>query len=187
LPNRQVRIGDPSSGRPVAVGETGEIVVRTPSAMAEYLNRPEQTAQAIDEAGWLHTGDLGSLDTAGRLRFRGRLEEMIVRGGENIYADEVENAISSHPDVGLAAVVGLPDARWGDIVAAAVVPVPGAVLSADQLAAHVKAELAPFKRPVRWHITDQLPMTASGKVQKFRIVEDLSADIAEDIAQGRAR
>lgn len=187
LPNRQVRIVDPSSGLPVSVGKTGEIVVRTPSAMAEYLNRPEQTAQAIDDDGWLHTGDLGSLDPAGRLHFRGRLKEMIVRGGENIYAVEVENAILSHPDVGQVAVVGLPHARWGEIVAAAVVPVPGTVLSADRLAAHVKAVLAPFKRPVRWQIADQLPMTASGKVQKFRIVEAMAADMVGDIGEGEAR
>ncbi|WP_328354990.1 acyl--CoA ligase [Mycobacterium sp. NBC_00419] len=174
LPNRQVRIVDPVSGDPLAVGETGEIVVRTPTAMCEYLNRPDQTAQTIDADGWLHTGDLGCLDATGLLRFRGRLKEMIVRGGENVYAVEVENAIASHPDVDLVAVVGLPDERFGEIVAAAVIPVPGSSLSAEQLTRHVEGTLAPFKRPVRWHITDQLPMTASGKVQKFRIVEAMA-------------
>lgn len=175
LPHRELRIVDPDAGRAVAVGTVGEVWVRTPIRMTEYLNRPEQTAQTVDSNGWLHTGDLGSLDDQGRLHFHGRLKDMIVRGGENIYAFEVENAITAHPAVQQCAVVGIPDEHWGETVAAMVIPVAGATLTVRDLDDHVAGMLARFKRPVRWLIGDTLPMTASGKPQKFRIVEQLRA------------
>jgi fatty-acyl-CoA synthase len=173
LPLREIRIADAVTGGVAATGQVGEICVRTPVRMERYLNRPDATTATIDEDGWLHTGDLGSLDDDGLLSFHGRLRDMIVRGGENVYALEVENAIESHPDVAQAVVVGLPDARWGETVAAAVVPRAGAELSEGDLTAVVAQRLAHYKRPTRWTIVEDLPMTASGKPQKFKIVETL--------------
>ena len=175
LPHRELRIVSPTTGDNADLGQVGEICVRTAVRMDRYLNRPEATSAAIDKDGWLHTGDLGSLDCEGLLRFHGRLRDMIVRGGENIYAREVENAIEAHPDVAQAVVVGLPDARWGESVAAAVVPRAGADLREEDLTAVVAQRLAHYKRPTRWHIVDDLPMTSSGKPQKFKIIEALMA------------
>src|SRR5206468_3683513 len=122
LAHRELRIVDAATGSVAGTGQVGEICVRTAVRMERYLNRPDETSATIDEDGWLHTGDLGSLDADGLLSFRGRLRDMIVRGGENVYALEVENAIEAHPDVVQAVVVGVPDGRWGETVAAAVVP-----------------------------------------------------------------
>lgn len=171
LPHREVRIADPAGEQPVPVGDVGEICVRTPIRMERYLNLPDATAAAIDDDGWLHTGDLGALDADGMLYFHGRLREMIVRGGENIYAREIEQAIESHPGVAQVAVVGLPDPEWGETVAAAVVARANETVTADDLSAWVASRLARYKWPTRWHFADEFPLTASGKPQKFRIVE----------------
>ena len=176
LPHREIRIVDASTSTELGAGEVGEIWVRTRVRMDEYLNRPEATSATLDAQGWVHTGDLGLLDADGLLHFAGRLKEMIVRGGENIYAREVEIAIESHPDVSQVAVVGLPDERWGEIVAAAVIPQPDTAVTTEDLQSHITERLAPFKRPTRWHFVDSLPLTASGKPQKFKIVESLIAD-----------
>lgn len=173
LAHREIRIVDVASGAELSVGEVGEILVRTQVRMDRYLNRPEDTSATLDAQGWLHTGDLGSLDDEGLLHFHGRLKEMIVRGGENIYVREVEIAIESHPDVSQVAVVGLPDERWGEIVAAVVIVRADTAVDAKDLQSHIAERLAPFKRPTRWHFVDSLPMTASGKPQKFKIVESL--------------
>lgn len=175
LPMREVRICDPATGAELGLGRVGEIQVRTRIRMDRYLNRPEETAATIDAEGWLRTGDLGSMDQDGLLHFHGRLKEIILRGGENVYAREVELAIESHPGVAEVAVVGLPDDVWGEIVAAVVVPT-SADTNLAELEAHVVDRLAPFKRPVRWHFVDALPLTASGKPQKFKVVESLLSD-----------
>lgn len=185
LPHRELRIIDSSTGEPLPLGEIGEICVRTPVRMDGYLHRPDATSTTIDGDGWLHTGDLGSLDDDGLLRFHGRLRDMIIRGGENVYAKEVEDAIESHPDVARVAVVGLPDGGWGEIVAAAVVPRASACLALDELNTWVSQHLAAFKRPKVWHIVAELPTTASGKPQKFKIVEALEAIRASEA--GRAQ
>lgn len=171
LPHREIQILGVATRSPADVGQIGEICVRTPVRMVGYLNLPDATSKAIDDEGWLHTGDLGALDIEGRLYFHGRLREMIVRGGENIYAREVEEVIESHPRVAEVAVVGLPDSDWGEIVAAAVVPRTGATVSTDELSAWVERHLARYKRPTSWRFVDELPMTASGKPKKFAIVE----------------
>jgi fatty-acyl-CoA synthase len=174
LPHRELRITDPSTGEPAQLRQIGEICVRTPIRMDGYLHRLDATSDVIDGDGWLHTGDLGSLDADGLLRFHGRLRDMIIRGGENVYAKEIEDAIESHPGVAQAAVVGLPDDHWGEIVAATVVKRAGVRLGPDDLSAWVSHRLAPFKRPEVWHITEELPVTASGKIQKFKIVAALN-------------
>ena len=176
LPMRELCIVDTATATILPIGQVGEIWVRTPIKMDQYLHRPEATVQTIDEDGWLHTGDLGAIDADGLLYFHGRLREIIVRGGENVYPREVEAAIESHPGVSQVAVVGLPDTEWGEIVAAAIVPQPGARLEPEELSAWVTARLARFKQPSRWHFIDEFPMTASGKPQKFKIVEMLTGD-----------
>jgi fatty-acyl-CoA synthase len=185
LAHREIRIADVVSGAELGVDEVGEMWVRTAVRMDGYLNRPEETSATLDARGWLHTGDLGSLDVDGLLHFRGRLTEMVVRGGENIYEREVEIAIESHPGVSQVAVVGLPDERWGEIVAAAVVVRPDAAVDVAGLESHIAERLALFKWPTRWDFMDALPMTASGKPQKFKIVESLAVNTSSTTPQAR--
>jgi fatty-acyl-CoA synthase len=145
--------------------------------MRGYLNAPEETAAAIDVDGWLHTGDLGSMDERGYLRIAGRLKEMIIRGGENIYPAEIEEVLVAHPAVADASVIGLPDDYYGEVVGAAIrladAADAGRDLSAD-LADYCAARLAAEKVPVRWLLTDVFPMTASGKIRKDALRELLS-------------
>jgi fatty-acyl-CoA synthase len=187
LAHGEIRIVDVASGAELGVDEVGEIWVRTQARMDGYLNRPEETSATLDAQGWVHTGDLGSLDVDGLLHLRGRFKEMIVRGGENIYAREVEIAIESHPDVSQVAVVGLPDERWGEIVAAAVVVRADAAVDVAGLKSHIAERLAPFKWPTRWDFVDALPMTASGKPQKFKIVGSLVANTKTNSTTPQAR
>lgn len=168
LPHREVQIQS-LEGTEVPAGVVGEICVRTSIRMDEYLGRPEATRATIDAQHWLHTGDLGSLDANGLVRFHGRVKEVVMRGGENVYAREVENAIASLTGVSQAAVIGVPDEKWGEVVAAVVTVANGSNIDEDRLREHVESTLAYFKRPERWLIVDSLPMTASGKLQKFKL------------------
>ncbi|MGI5132333.1 class I adenylate-forming enzyme family protein [Pseudonocardia sp. CA-107938] len=160
-----VRIVDPS-GTDVAVGETGEVVVSTAgTCMVGYHHRPDATAEAMRD-GWLHTGDLAVRGTDGYFTVVDRIDDVIISGGENIYPREVEEALHSHPAVAEASVFGVPDEVYGAAVAAAVVLVPGAEATAEELGAHVAGRIARYKRPTRWQLVDQLPRNASGKVLK---------------------
>lgn len=147
------------------------------------LGDPEATAGAIDSDGWLHTGDLGSLDERGYLRIRGRLREMIIRGGENIYPAEIESVLLSHSGVADAAVVGTPDEFWGEEVAAAICPAGPVPPTAAELSDLCRSRLADYKVPVRWLFTDSLPRTATGKVRK----DLLQAQIASAVREATAR
>jgi len=135
--------------------------------MAGYFELPEATATAIDADGWLHTGYLGSMDAQGNLRIEGRLKEMIIRGGENIFPREIEAVIASHPAVAAVAVVGLPDPLFGEQVAACVQLSQSGLVDAAELRALCEQNLAPFKLPVRWEFVDEMPRTPLGKIQKF--------------------
>jgi acyl-CoA synthetase (AMP-forming)/AMP-acid ligase II len=139
--------------------------------MAGYFELPGATAETIDRDGWLHTGDLGSMDERGYLSIRGRLKEMIIRGGENIFPAEVEQVLAAHPAVAEAAVVGVPDDTWGEVVAAFVRLRPDATATADELRAFARSRLASFKSPQRVIFVDMFPLTASGKVKKFALLE----------------
>jgi long-chain acyl-CoA synthetase len=164
LPGQQVAvIGD--YGRKLPAGEIGEVVIAGPVVMAGYLGRPEETARTIVD-GWLRTGDLGRFDDDGYLQIVDRIKDMIIRGGENLYPKEIENAFYSHEDVREAAVVGAPDPVLGEIPVAFVSLGPGATADADVLAAHVSAQLASFKRPARITILDDLPKNPVGKIDK---------------------
>jgi acyl-CoA synthetase (AMP-forming)/AMP-acid ligase II len=162
----EVKIIDSSTGAVLPVGEAGEICARGYQLMLEYYDMPEATAAVLDADGWLHTGDLGVMDERGYLRVTGRLKDMIIRGGENIYPREIEAALTRHPGVAAAAVVGVPDPGWGEQVAAVITPaaVPP---TAAELHTHVRALLAPHKTPRHWYRADAIPANVMGKTQKF--------------------
>jgi fatty-acyl-CoA synthase len=163
-----VRVVDPE-GAVAPRGATGELLLRGDRLTRGYHGDPAATAAAIDPDGWLHTGDLAAMDPDGRLRIVGRLKDMIKTGGENVSPEEVEDVIAAHAAVVRAAVVGAPDPRWGELVVGFVVAVPGAVVDPDELTAHCRERLSPFKVPRRWHLLDELPLTASSKVQRAEL------------------
>jgi fatty-acyl-CoA synthase len=168
LPRLEAKIADPATGATQPIGVSGEICVRGYQNMQGYCGAPEQTAATIDSDGWLHMGDLGSMDSRGYLRITGRLKDMVIRGGMNIYPREIEETLFAHPAVADASVVGIPDERWGEVIAAIVRPADSAAPpSADALNAWCRERIAAHKTPVAWYIVDAYPMTASGKIQKF--------------------
>jgi len=169
LPQTEVQIVDPETGRVVAPGVAGEICARGYGVMHGYHGNPEATAATIDAAGWLHTGDLGTMDTRGYCKIVGRIKDMIIRGGENIYPREIEEVLFAHSAVGDVAVVGVPDEKWGEQVVAFVRLAPGAAADAEELQMYVRERLARHKVPREWFFLDELPATASGKVQKFAL------------------
>ena len=171
LPRQSVSIRSVEDGSVVGIGETGEICVSGYCRMLGYNDDPEATARTIDAEGWLHTGDLGTMDARGYVRVTGRVKEMIIRGGENLFPAEIENCLLEHPEVGEVAVLGLPDARWGEIVAAVIRPAPGCAPTPGALRTHCRERLAPIKTPVVWLRTAEFPLTGSGKVQKFALRE----------------
>ncbi|MEO1015937.1 MAG: AMP-binding protein [Pseudomonadota bacterium] len=167
LPQIEMSIRDPNTNAPVAIDEVGEICARGYCNMIGYNNNPDATAATIDAEGWLHTGDLGAMDARGYVRVTGRVKEMIIRGGENLFPAEIENTLLEHPDVAEVAVVGVPDDRWGEIVACFIRLSAGAGLDRDALSAHCRAHMSPQKTPARWIEVSDWPLTGSGKIQKF--------------------
>ncbi|MGC9544663.1 class I adenylate-forming enzyme family protein [Streptomyces sp. UG1] len=164
----EVKITGPAGADPLPVAEPGEICARGYQVMLGYHDLPEATAQTIDRDGWLHTGDLGVMDERGYVTVTGRLKDMIIRGGENIYPAEIEAALSTHPRVQQAAVLGLPDPAWGEQVAAVINPTdPADPPTAAELHDHLRAALAPHKTPRHWYLADTIPANAMGKIQKF--------------------
>jgi acyl-CoA synthetase (AMP-forming)/AMP-acid ligase II len=184
LPQTQVKIIDPASGQTVAPGVIGELCTRGYHLMTGYFQDPEMTAAAIDADGWLHTGDLASMDERGYCKIAGRLKDMIIRGGENIYPREIERVLFGHPAVADVAVVGVPDATWGEQVAAFVRPAPGHTPDPDELVAYCREHLAPHKTPRYWTMLQEFPLTPSGKVQKFVLRERFLAQQAATQAKG---
>lgn len=135
-----------------------------------------RTAATIDGDGWLHTGDAGTRDNRGYLRIAGRLKDIIIRGGENIHALEIEQLLADHPGVAEIAVIGMPDPHWGEQVAAVIRPErPEAPLDPDELAAFCREHLARFKTPRQWFFVDSFPMTPSTKIRKFEVRERFAA------------
>jgi fatty-acyl-CoA synthase len=171
MPNVEVRIVNPATGQTAPIGEIGEICTRGYHVMHGYFENEAATRAAIDPEGWLHTGDLGAMDARGYCTIEGRLKDMIIRGGENIYPRELEELLFRHPAVGDVAVVGLPDPKWGEVVAAFIRPPPGATVDKDELFDYVREHLAPHKTPRHWFVVDAMPLTGSGKIQKFRLRE----------------
>jgi fatty-acyl-CoA synthase len=171
MPGTEVKIIDPDTGETVPVGTIGEYCTRGYHVMHGYFERPDATAEAIDDEGWLHTGDLCAMDDRGYCTVEGRLKDMIIRGGENIYPRELEELLFAHPDVGEVAVVGIPDDKWGETVAAFIRPAPGGHVDKSALFGYMREHLAPTKTPSQWFEVADFPLTGSGKIQKFKLRE----------------
>jgi long-chain acyl-CoA synthetase len=167
----EVRIVDPETGMDRSTGEVGELWTRSSQNMAGYWNNAEATAQTITPEGWLRTGDAGYLDEEGYIFLTDRVKDMIVSGGENIYPIEVENVLAGHPDVADAAVIGVPDAKWGETVKAVVVLKPGAEPDAAAIIEFCRARISHFKCPTSVDFIDVLPRNPSGKILKRELRE----------------
>ncbi|KRF15186.1 long-chain-fatty-acid--CoA ligase [Nocardioides sp. Soil796] len=166
IPGVEVRIVDPASLGDVAVGEEGEIWLRTPQLMQGFLNRPDETAEVIVDGGWFRTGDMGKVDDGGFVYVQDRIKDMIISGGENIYSPEVERVLAEHPAVLEVAVIGVPDDTWGESVKGVVALKPDTTATADELIAFCKASLASFKCPRSIDVIEALPRNPSGKILK---------------------
>jgi len=171
LPLSEAKIVRTDGGAIAAVEEVGEICVRTRCAMTGYFRMPERTAETIDAEGWVHTGDLGLMRADGYIQVTGRLKDMIIRGGENIYPREIEEVLVEHPAVAQAAVFGVADVKWGEQVAAAVILKPGASGTAEAFMEYLQERIARHKVPKVWHFVETFPVNASGKIQKFVLRE----------------
>ena len=172
LPHTEVRIVDPVTLETVPLGTAGELWARGYFTMLGYFDKPDETAETLLPDGWLRTGDLATMDERGYCRIVGRLKDMIIRGGENLFPAEIEEVLYRHPGVAEVAVVGLPDEKWGEIVGAFIRPSdPAAPPRVAELRAHLRAELSPQKTPTRWYSVTEFPLTGSGKIQKFAIRE----------------
>lgn len=170
-PHVEVKIADPITGDEMEVGETGELCTRGYHVMKGYYNNPEATREAIDEDGWLHTGDIARLDEEGYLDITGRIKDMVIRGGENIYPREVEEFLYTVPGVADVQVVGVPDEKYGEELMAWIILKEGVTLSEDEIIEFCKKGISRYKIPRYIEFTDAYPMTASGKIQKFKLRE----------------
>jgi fatty-acyl-CoA synthase len=171
MPNVEAKVVEPATGETVPRGEPGEICTRGYVVMQGYWENPEATAEAVDDEGWMHTGDLGVMDDAGYLNIVGRSKDMVIRGGENLYPREIEETLFAHPDVASAQVIGVPDERMGEELMAWIVPREGHELDEESLRAFCRERLAHFKVPRYWKVVDEFPLTVTGKVQKFKMRE----------------
>jgi fatty-acyl-CoA synthase len=170
-PNVEIKIVDPNSGQIVPRGQSGELCTRGYSVMLGYWNNPEATHQAIDAARWMHTGDLATMDDEDYINIVGRIKDMIIRGGENIYPREIEEFLYGHADVSDIQVIGVPSERYGEEVMAWVKLREGARVTDEQLVAYCRGKIATYKIPRYWKFVDGFPMTVTGKIQKFKMRE----------------
>jgi fatty-acyl-CoA synthase len=168
-PHVEVKVVDPDSGEIGDFDQPGELCTRGYSVMLGYWNNSDATAEAVDADGWMHTGDLAVMDPDGYVSIVGRIKDMIIRGGENVYPREVEEFLYTHPDIVDVQVIGVPDERYGEELVAWVRLREGASMSRDDLAAFCSGRIAHFKIPRYLHVTDEFPMTVTGKVQKYRM------------------
>jgi fatty-acyl-CoA synthase len=172
-PHVEIKVVDPDTGLTVERGATGELCTRGYSVMLGYWEEPDKTAQAIDSARWMHTGDLAVMDADGYVNIVGRIKDMIIRGGENVYPREIEEFLYSHPDIVDVQVIGVPDERYGEEIMAWVrVREGAAALDAAALRAFCEGRIAHYKIPRYVHVAAEFPMTVTGKVQKYRMREE---------------
>jgi fatty-acyl-CoA synthase len=174
-PYQEIKIID-EAGRVVPLGEKGELCCRGYSVMQGYWDDEERTRETIDSAGWLHSGDLAQMDEEGYVQIVGRIKDMIIRGGENIYPREVEEFLYTHPDIQEVQVFGLPDQKFGEIVCAWVQLKEGASLTEDDVKAFCRDQITHFKVPSRIRFVDEFPMTVTGKIQKFKMRDAMLAE-----------
>jgi fatty-acyl-CoA synthase len=184
-PHVEIKVVDPATGRVVDRGGSGELCTRGYSVMLGYWEDAERTAEAIDEAGWMHTGDLATMDGEGYVNIVGRIKDMIIRGGENVYPREIEEFLYTHPDVVDVQVIGVPDERYGEEIMAWIKVRDGApALSVDDVRAFCQGRIAHFKVPRYVHVTDEFPMTVTGKVQKYKMRESAIELLGLEAAAG---
>jgi fatty-acyl-CoA synthase len=183
-PHVEIRVADPHDGRTLARGEPGEFQTRGYSVMLGYWQEPEKTAEAIDAARWMHTGDQAVMADDGYVKIVGRIKDMIIRGGENVYPREIEEFLYTHPDIADVQVVGVPDERFGEEVCAWVIPREGATVDADEVRAFCEGRIAHYKVPRYVRETGAFPMTVTGKVRKVelreRAIEELDLQTAAE-------
>ncbi|MRR14062.1 AMP-binding protein, partial [archaeon] len=178
LPGIDGKIINPETGEDVGPNIQGEIVTKSPCVMKGYYKMPEDTKRAIDNDGWLHTGDLGTIDEQGNYKVTGRIKEMVIRGGENIYPREIEEFLHKHPKISDVYVVGVPDKKYGEQLLCVVILKPGETATKDEFLSYCDGKIARHKIPKYWEFSKEVPMTASGKVQKYKIVEQYSSKYA---------
>ena len=171
MPHTEIKIVDPVAGRTQPRGEPGEFLARGYLVMRGYWNDPERTAEAIDAQRWMHTGDLATMDDDGHVRIVGRIKDMIIRGGENVYPREIEEFLYTHPEIADVQVIGVPDERYGEELMALVVVREGGVLTEDGVRDFCRDRIAHFKIPRYVKLVSSFPMTVTGKVQKFKLRE----------------
>ena len=171
-----------NDGDEVAMGEVGEIAMRGPNIVSGYFNRPEETAKAFRD-GWFHTGDLGRVDDAGYLYILGRKKDMVVTGGENVYPSEVEAVLYQHPKVHEAAVIGVPDDRYGEALFAVIALAPGETLTTDEMIGYCRGRIGGYKIPRRLALVDALPKNAAGKVAKNELRRLYGADQPRSLSE----
>ncbi|MBT2385133.1 AMP-binding protein [Streptomyces sp. ISL-11] len=176
LPHIEVKVVDPDTGATVPCGEPGELCTRGYSVMLGYWDDPERTAEAVDADRWMHTGDLAVMDEDGYVRIVGRIKDMIIRGGENIYPREIEEFLYGHPKISDVQVIGVPDERYGEeIMACVILRDPAGTLTLDELDRYCRGRLAHYKIPRRLRVLESFPMTVSGKVRKVELREGATA------------
>jgi fatty-acyl-CoA synthase len=171
MPHTEIKIADPGMGRTVERGQPGEFRARGYMVMRGYWNDPERTAESIDEQRWMHTGDLATMDKDGHVRVVGRIKDMVIRGGENIYPREIEEFLYTHPQIADVQVIGVPDERYGEELMAWIVPRQSTGLDAEQVREFCRGKIARYKIPRYIKFVDAYPMTVTGKVQKFKMRE----------------
>ncbi|RLV10504.1 AMP-binding protein [Streptomyces griseocarneus] len=172
LPHLQVKVVDPDTGATVDRGTPGELCTRGYSVMLGYWDEPERSSEAVDADGWMHTGDLAVMDEDGYVRIVGRIKDMIIRGGENVYPREIEEFLYAHPKISDVQVIGVPDEKYGEEIVACVILRPGQTLTRDELARFCRGRLAHYKVPRHLWVRDSFPMTVSGKVRKVELREE---------------
>ena len=176
-PHLEIKIVDPETGAIVAPGVSGEFCTRGYSVMHGYWEDVEKTREAIDAEGWMHTGDLATMDAEGYVNIVGRIKDLVIRGGENIYPREIEEFLYRHPKIQDVQVVGLPDRKYGEELCAWIIPKPGQTLSADEVREFCKGQIAHYKVPKYIEFVKEFPMTVTGKIQKFKIRDAMKAQL----------
>ena len=170
-----MRIADPLTGETLPRGEHGEFCTRGYSVMKGYWNDDEKTAGAIDADGWMHTGDIAVMFDDGYVNIVGRIKDLVIRGGENIYPREVEEFLLGHPDIHDVQVIGVPDAKYGEEVMACVIPADGVDVTLDDITAFCQGKIAHFKVPRYLSIVTEFPMTVTGKIRKIQMRDEAVA------------
>lgn len=184
LPGVECKIVDPKTGEDLPDGVDGEFVARGYNIMKGYYKMPEATAAAIDEDGWLHTGDLARRDANGYFKITGRIKDMIIRGGENIYPKEIEDFIYTHPKVKDVQVIGVPDKHYGEEIMACVILKEGMTMTAEELQEYVRSHMAKHKTPRYVDFVTEFPMNAAGKVLKYKMREQAAEKLGLKAEEG---